>query len=282
MGKRWVLITGASTGIGEDAARALSAAGFSIFAGVRKQADAERARQAGHTPVILDVTKDEHIEAAMASIEQTLGPDDALFGLVNNAGVAVGGPFEFLPLDDVRWVFDVNVFGLLAITQAALPLLRKSTGRVVNMGSIAGRVTAPMLGPYAASKHAVEAISDGLRRELAAWGIAVALIEPGVIKTPIWEKGEQFAATLDDKLPEQARALYRDKMQAQEAIVRRQAAKGAPVSIVSDAVVHALTARRPKTRYLVGKDAKMAARALAFVTDRFADKLILKSAGWRS
>src|SRR3954471_14417569 len=168
-----VVITGASTGIGATCAAHLSSLGFRVFAGVRKPEDAERAREAGHEPLTIDVTDPESIRSAVEQVG-----DAPLSGLVNNAGIAVAGPLEFIPIDEFRRQLDVNVVGQVAVTQAFLPALRRSRGRVVFVGSIAGRSALPFLGAYAASKFAVEAVTDALRVELRPWGIDVAVVEP--------------------------------------------------------------------------------------------------------
>src|SRR5256714_6526089 len=203
-----VLITGAATGIGEATALRLGEAGFRVFAGVRKPEDGDRLRAAGVTVVQpLDVTKSEDIEAAVGTVEQAL--DGApLRGIVNNAGIGIGGPLEALALDDFRRTIEVNTTAQLAVTKAFLPLLRKSKGRIVNMSSIGGRVAQPFAGPYIVSKFALEAVSDVLRVELHEWGIDVVAIEPGTIATPIWEKSSQEADRVLDGLTPEQRELY--------------------------------------------------------------------------
>src|SRR5919112_1052610 len=183
-----VLITGASTGIGHATAKRMLAYGWEVFAAARKDEDLERLRGEGFTPIKLDVTDPETIAAAREELDER-----GLRGLVNNAGVAVSGPIEFIPLDELRRQLEVNLVGQVAVIQAFLPNIREATGRIVNISSIGGRIALPMVGPYAASKHALEAVSDSLRRELRPWGIHVSLIEPGGVTTPIWEKGKATA-----------------------------------------------------------------------------------------
>jgi NAD(P)-dependent dehydrogenase (short-subunit alcohol dehydrogenase family) len=188
-----VVITGASTGIGAACALALDKLGYRVFAGVRHPADGERLQQqAGPRlmPIRLDVTDAASISAASHTVAAMVG-ERGLAGLVNNAGIGVAGPIELLPLADWRRQFEVNVFGLIAVTQTFLPLIRTGRGRIINMGSIAGRASMPFMAPYAASKHALEAITDALRLELQPWGIRVALIAPGAIATPIWKNSER-------------------------------------------------------------------------------------------
>jgi NAD(P)-dependent dehydrogenase (short-subunit alcohol dehydrogenase family) len=247
-----VLITGASTGIGEATALHLHKAGFRVFAGVRKPEDGEGLRAAGVTVVQpLDVTNADDIAAAVRTVEEAL--DGApLRGIVNNAGIGIGGPLEALALDDFRRTLEVNTTAQLAVTQAFLPLLRRSRGRIVNMSSIGGRVAQPFAGPYIASKFALEAVSDVLRAELLEWGIEVIAIEPGTIATPIWEKSSREAEDVLARLTPEQRELYGKRLPKVAKVLERQTQRGAPPEKVAEAVEKALTARRPKPRYLVG------------------------------
>ena len=203
---RCVLVTGASSGIGEATALRLARAGWRVLAGVRASADAERLRAAAGErlePVTIDVTE----PATIAAAAEGLG-DEPLHGLVNNAGTALAMPLEFLPLDQFRRQLEVNLVGQVAVTQAVLPNLRSARGRIVNVGSIAGRSSLPFLGAYAASKHGLEAVTDALRVELRPFGITVTIVEPGTIATPIWRKGgELFAATCGGDARRAGRAL---------------------------------------------------------------------------
>ncbi|MEO8449043.1 MAG: SDR family oxidoreductase [Gemmatimonadota bacterium] len=271
------LITGASTGIGEACALELDRLGHRVFAGVRKAADGERlAGRASERLIwlILDVTKPDEIAAGVTAVDDIVG-DAGLDGLVNNAGVAVGGPLEYVPLDQVRFQFDVNVFGLLAVTQGFLPALRRATGRIVNIGSIAGRATTPLVGPYCASKHAVEAITDALRLELADAGIQVSVIEPGVVQTPIWDKGAEQLSTVGERLPAAALERYGGKLKAFTHLLASNRHGGVPAATVAKAVLHALTSKSPKTRYVIGRDAKVRSQIARFLPDRVLDILIL-------
>ena len=247
-----VLITGASTGIGEATALHLHKTGFRVFAGVRKPEDGERLRAAGVTVVQpFDVTSADDIAAAVRTVEEAL--DGApLRGIVNNAGIGIGGPLEALALDDFRRTLEVNTTSQLAVTQAFLPLLRRSKGRIVNMSSIGGRVAQPFAGPYIASKFALEAVSDVLRAELLEWGIEVIAIEPGTIATPIWEKSSREAEDVLAKLTPEQRELYGKRLPKVAKVLERQTQRGAPPEKVAQAVEKALTARRPRPRYLVG------------------------------
>jgi NAD(P)-dependent dehydrogenase (short-subunit alcohol dehydrogenase family) len=221
-----VLVTGASSGIGEATALRLARAGWDVLAGVRREEDAERLRGLGVEPVLLDVTD----PAAVAALDL-----ERLDGLVNNAGIALALPLELLPLDELRRVLEVNVVGQLAVTQAVLPAVRAARGRVVNVGSIAGRSSLPFLGAYAASKFALEAVTDALRVELRPWGIRVAIVEPGSIATPIWTKGAQrFEELTIDVGP------YRDRLVAFRRFAEQRAAQRVPAVKVAVALEHAL------------------------------------------
>jgi NAD(P)-dependent dehydrogenase (short-subunit alcohol dehydrogenase family) len=265
-----VVVTGASTGIGEATAQHLKALGFEVHAGVRKAEDAERLRLAGLAPLTLDVTDSQSIAAARSELG-----DGAIAGLVNNAGVAVSGPVEFVPIEELRRQLEVNLIGQVAVTQAFLPLLRKGRGRIVNVSSIGGRVALPLMSPYNASKFGLEAVSDSLRRELRGQGIEVVLIEPGGVKTPIWRKGNSAADELLASAPPEAERLYGDlitSLRAEADKIDRE--RGLPPQAIAKVIGEALTARRPRTRYLVGRDAKLRARAAALLPDRAMDAVI--------
>ena len=271
-----VVITGASTGIGEACALRLDALGFRVFAGVRKQEDGERLRRAASdrlVPVHLDVADDESVKAAAESVAARLG-DAPLHGLVNNAGIAIAGPLEFMPLDALRRQLAVNVIGQVAVTQAFLPLLRRGPGRIVNMGSVSGRFASPFVGPYSASKFALEALTDALRLELRPWGIRVSIIEPGVIATPIWKKGIATADELVAQMPDEVHTFYGRAIEA----IRRNVGNigGVPPARVAKVVVHALTARNPKPRYVVGRDARFRI-GLSYLPTRMRDWVVTKA-----
>ena len=275
---RFVLITGASTGIGAACAIGCAGQGMTVFAGVRnpKAGAALRARGgAAIIPLELDVTDDESVKRAAGMVERHVG-DAGLFGLVNNAGIAIGGPLELIPLAQLRRQLEVNVVGQIAVTQAVLPLLRRARGRIVNMGSIAGRGTIPMTGPYSASKHALEALTDALRLELYPWGIEVSIIEPGAIATPIWDKSLQISYDVEKDMPVEAKHLYEAAAARIRETMSVAAARAIPPDAVVKAVLHALTAKRPKTRYLVGRDAKLRALMLKWLPDRFQDWILKK------
>lgn len=270
-----VVVTGASTGIGEACAKRLAAEGFTVFAGVRKEEDAERAAAAGTTPLRIDVTDQASIEAAAHQVTEATGAG-GLAGLVNNAGVAVGGPLEYVDIDELRRQLEVNVIGPVAVTQALMPSLRKATGRIVNISSIGGRMAAPMLGPYAASKFALEAISDSLRRELRPWGMHVSVVEPGTIATEIWDKASGDADRMEAGLTPEAREHYGDLIAFMRSEISANPGKGLAPDAVAKVVSHALTASRPRTRYLVGREAKATAALAGALPDRAFDALIAR------
>jgi NAD(P)-dependent dehydrogenase (short-subunit alcohol dehydrogenase family) len=263
-----VVITGASSGIGEATARHLAGLGFLVRAGVRKDADAERLAGPGIEPLIIDVTDQASIDRAAGEIT---GP---LAGLVNNAGVAVTGPLEFLPIDELRHQLEINVIGQVAVTQAFLPAIREGMGRIVFMSSIGGKVALPLAGAYAGSKFAIEAISDSLRRELRPWGIQVSAIEPGAVQTPIWEKGAEAADGLMQDMPAEVMDHYGEVIDALRAEAKKFETDATDPQEVADAVAHALTASRPKTRYPVGRDAKIRSKLARVMPDRVMDAAI--------
>jgi len=274
-----VVVTGASTGIGRATALRLAAAGFRVFAGVRKQQDFEELQRdvPNVTPLILDVTDPEQLEAAVKTVAAAVG-DNGLQGLVNNAGISGGAPTEFLPLDDLRGMLEVNVVGVVATTQAFLPLLRQGDGRIVCIGSIGGRMAVPFLAAYSMSKAAVSALCDSLRGELRPWGIHVSLVEPGAIRTPIWEKGLKGVDAAQQQWPEAALELYGDTIPKVRAVTEKTAAAAIPPEAVAKVVEHALTANRPRTRYLVGTDARIQAMVRR-VPDRARDAMIARTIG---
>jgi NAD(P)-dependent dehydrogenase (short-subunit alcohol dehydrogenase family) len=272
-----VVITGASTGIGRACALRLERMGMQVFAGVRKASDGEALAEGRPriTPLIIDVTDAGTIAKAQATVTDAVGPR-GLAGLVNNAGIGVGGPLEFVPLDEMRRQFEVNVFGQLAVTQAFLPLLRKATGRIVNIGSIGGRLASPFIGPYSASKFAMEALTDALRIELRPWKIDVMIVEPGSIATNIWDKAKTTTVELERDMTPEAKALYGNSIDAVKAFIADAEKRAIPADRVAKSVAHALTSKRPKTRYLVGTDARLQAALATVAPDRVVDAVIAR------
>ena len=278
-GRRAVVVTGSSTGIGRACAVALDRQGFHVLAGVRKEADGEslKADAAGLEPVIVDVTDAATIEALHEKVDAD--HSGRLAGLVNNAGISVAGPIEGVPVDEWRRQFEVNVIGQVAVTKALLPALRAAKGRVAFMSSVGGKNAIGLLGPYGASKHAIEAIGDSLRQEMQPFGVNVAVIEPGSVATPIWEKGLEDAAASRAALGEEVNRLYGERLDAFAALAEKTGAAGVPPEDVAKAVTHALTADRPKTRYVVGRDAKAQLAMKAVLSDRGLDRLIARMTG---
>lgn len=266
---RTAIVTGASSGIGQACAARLARAGWRVLAGVRREGDAPD----GTEELLLDVTDAEQIRDAAERV-------DELNGLVNNAGIALGSPLELVPVDQLRHQLEVNLVGQVAVTQALLPALRRAKGRIVFMGSIAGRSALPFLAPYAASKHALEAVADSLRLELKPFGIPVSIVEPGSIRTAIWsrsaERADELAATADGELAE----LYSERVAAFRRVALQRGEGGAPADRVAEVVGEALTAERPQARYLVGRDAKLRAgfeRLPDRLRDRIYERVLLKS-----
>lgn len=277
----FVLVTGASSGIGRAVALRLARKRFHVFAGVRLKKDAKPLTDAAGdriTPLKMDIAKDDMIAAAAEEVRTSVG-DQGLAGLVNNAGISVPGPIEFLPLDDLRRQLEVNVIGQVAVIQAFLPLIRQAQGRIVNVGSIGGKVASPFVGAYNASKFALEAITDSLRVELRPWGIEVAIIEPGSVDTPIWDKGMAEADTIEAKVGSQARELYGGAMDAMRATMREIGEAGIPPEEVAKEISHALTSKRPKTRYLVGTSARLQSALAKVAPDRLRDRIIMRRVG---
>ena len=273
-----VLITGASTGIGRATALRLAGSGWTVLAGVRKTADGEALRVAGGERVIpleLDVTDPAQIEQAAERVGE-LAPSD-LDALVNNAGSAVGGPLELISLDDLRRQFDVNFFGHVAVTQALIPALRRARGRIVLISSVGGLLTTPYLAPYHASKYALEAVANSLRLELAGSHIQVALIEPGSVATPIWEKNrgqvDEFA------VPEELREQYGHVPAAMAKTLQSTARRGIPSERVAQTIERALSAKRMRARYLIGRDAHAMVWASRLLPDLLFDRLLRRAVG---
>lgn len=272
MEKGIILVTGASTGIGRACAFRFAEMGYRTLGGVRRVADAESLKAESSRkiePVLLDVTNPESIAGAVEAVGE-----QPLAGLINNAGFAALGPLELLSIDAWRRQFEVNVIGLVAVTQSFLPLLRRGPGRIVNVGSIADRCAVPGSGAYDSSKFAVKAITDVLRMELHPWGIKVSLIEAGSVATAIWEKSLRDADELCRQVAPERYGLYRGLMATLREEAAGAARTGASVQVIVKAVKHALTARKPKTRYQVGKDAWLWLM-LGLLPDTWRDRLIL-------
>jgi NAD(P)-dependent dehydrogenase (short-subunit alcohol dehydrogenase family) len=270
-----IVVTGASSGIGFATAKLLADKGFRVFAGVRDDA-AAREIEAAHpkiTAVRLDVTDGASIAAAATRVRDA---GVVLRGLVNNAGTSVAGPLEMLPIDELRRQYEVNVFGQIAVTQAFLPMLRASRGRIVFVGSIAGRLAPPMVGAYSSSKFALRGLTDSLRIELIPAGIDVALIEPGAVKTPIWQKGRDAKEVMVARTAgHDAAAHYADAIEKIVAVTHDAERHGLDADVVAEAILDALTSPRARARYVLGTEARIQA-IVAWLPPRLRDRLIRK------
>ncbi len=276
-GERAVVVTGASSGIGKAVALHLAQRGFLVFAGVRRPEDGDALTAAAGAdaglvrPVRLDVTVPEDVCAVAETVKAHGTP---LGGVVSNAGIAVAAPMEFVPLDDLRRQFEVNVVGAVATVQALMPQVRAGHGRLVMVGSISGLVSSRVLGAYAASKFALEAVSDAFRRELVDWGIPVSVVEPGRIATPIWSKSLAEALERLERMPPEALTYYQGMIDEVREGAKQAEVNGTPAEAVARAVHRALTDRRPRTRYFVGFDAHLINALRRVLTDPMFDRLI--------
>jgi NAD(P)-dependent dehydrogenase (short-subunit alcohol dehydrogenase family) len=273
-----VLITGASTGIGRATALRLAGSGWTVLAGVRKAADGEALQATGGeriVPIELDVTDAAQIAAAVAEVDARRSLD----ALVNNAGIGFGGPLELVPIDDLRSQFEVNVLAPVALTQALLPALRRGSGsgRILFISSVGGRVAMAFTAPYAASKHAIEAIGDALRVELRSSHVQVALIEPGSVATPIWDKSRAQGEGL--QVPAELADQYGHVSAAMNKVLDTTERRGVPPELVAETIERALTARRMRARYLIGRDAKAMLLAKRLLPDHVFDRVARRALG---
>ena len=271
-----IVVTGASTGIGAATVKRLAQKGFHVLAGVRREVDAEALRDMGIRgiePVILDIT----VEADIAAVTERVACDPRhrpLRALVNNAGIAINAPVETLPIAQWRQQFEVNLFGHIAMTQALLPALLNSSGTVVNISSVGGKVVLPTYGAYAGSKFALEAVSDALRREVGAAGINVVVVEPGAVKTEIAERGIATSQQLMADMSAAELARYGDVMDAITAQARSFNDTGVSAEAAAAVVARAATASRPRTRYTIGRDAGILVRISRILSDRTLDRIV--------
>jgi NAD(P)-dependent dehydrogenase (short-subunit alcohol dehydrogenase family) len=275
---RYIVITGVSSGIGYAAATDLLGRGYHVFGSVRRLADADRLRHAWgerFTPLLFDVTEPARLQTAVEQVASAVG-DQGLAALINNAGIATPGPLLHLPMEDFRVQFEVNVFGLLAVTQQFLPLLGARPdaphppGRLINISSVSGRLVYPFMGAYAASKHAVEAISDALRRELLLYGIQVIVIQPGTVRTPIVGK---FA----DQVERFMGTDYGRILAPIQAAVGERERSAIPVERVTAVIRTALEAPHPKTRYPIPRKWLTGWLLPRLLPDRWFDRLVARS-----
>ena len=265
-----VVVTGASTGIGAATARELSRGGFHVLAGVRRDRDADAIRSPGVEPVIIDITNPDDIRALTTRVHED---GRALRALVNNAGVGVNVPFEAYAIEQWRNLFEVNLFGHVAVTQALLPALFRSKGRVVNISSVGGRVAMATYGPYAGTKFALEAVSDALRRELAPSGVHVVVIEPGAIKTEMPGRAIAAARGLASTMTPEQCQRYGEMVHAISAQTASHTNSGLPAEAAANVIAKAVTARKPRTRYTVGREAALLA-LVRFLPDRILDRVL--------
>jgi NAD(P)-dependent dehydrogenase (short-subunit alcohol dehydrogenase family) len=267
------VVTGASTGIGAATARELARRGFHVLAGVRRERDAEAIRGQGIEPLIVDITKPDHIRALAARVY-----DDpqgrALRALLNNAGVGMNAPVESFPIDEWRHLFEVNLFGHVAVTQALLPALIRSKGRVVNISSVGGKIAMATYGPYAGTKFALEAVSDSLRRELAPTGVQVVVVEPGAVRTEMPGRAIASASALASTMTPEQNQRYGALVQAMNAQTTAHTSSGLPAQAAAKVIAKAVIARRPRTRYTVGRDAALITRLVRILPDRTLDRIL--------
>src|ERR1700722_8705625 len=268
-----IVVTGASTGMGAATARELARRGFHVLAGVRRDIDAEAMRGDGIEPHILDITVESDV-AALAERVENEPQGLPLRALINNAGIAINAPVEALPIAEWRRQFEVNLFGHIAMTQALLPALLISSGTVVNISSVGGKVVLPTYGAYAGSKFALEAASDALRREVAQLGIKVVVVEPGAVKTEMAERGITAAEGLMANLTDAHLARYGDLSAAVTAQARSFGEVGVSAQHAAKVIAKAATASRPRTRYTIGRDAAILVRISRVVSDRVLDRIV--------
>ena len=276
-----VLVTGASSGIGLACALKLDQAGYRVFAGVRKESDAQRLRQQASpllTPVLLDVTNEASIAATVSQVAEAID-DTGLVGLVNNAGIAVPAPLEVIPLEALRRQFEVNVIGQVAVTQAVLPLLRKAHGRIINVGSVASRMTFPFAGALSASKSALEALNAALRMELSPWGIHVILVTPATVRTPGGDKLQHDSEEILRTIPKEDARRYATPLRAFVEAFNKQEATGSPPEVVADVILQALVERTPRTEYPVGRGARLLPLLARLLPTRVLDRVRVQALG---
>jgi hypothetical protein len=279
-----VLITGVSTGMGRAAAEHLAARGYRVFGSIRRAGDAQALKEKlgdSFTPLVFDVVDEAAVKAGLAQVAEALG-GAGLDGLVNNAGMAVSGPLMYLPTEELRRQFEVNVFGVMNVTRAALPLLgareghAHPPGRIVNISSVSGRLTFPFIGAYAASKHALEALSDALRRELRMWGIDVIVLQPGPVRTEIWDKAQA------EDLSPYARTPYGPILEKFRELLIAEGRKGLAPDVLARLIHHALETPRPRARYAAVPSYVAGWVLPRLMPDRWLDALVGKQLGLES
>lgn len=276
-----ILITGTSTGIGRATALQLDQLGYQVFATVRNERDAQSLSEQGSdklTPILVDVTDENSINQAKEHISQFTG-DAGLWGLVNNAATAFTSPLEFAPLNELHWLFETNFFGPLAIIQKFLPLIRQAKGRIINVSSTASIVVAPFHGPYSTTKLALNGLTDALRLELRPLGVKVSLVIFGSVRTPIWDSGGTISESIIRHYPPEAWNLYGTNYRILVNYFRKMGKSGISQEEAGRPIVHALTAKQPKTRYYVGPDARLFSLFDNFLHGRLRDWAIMRMIG---
>jgi NAD(P)-dependent dehydrogenase (short-subunit alcohol dehydrogenase family) len=278
---RAVLVTGTSTGIGRHTALRLDQLGYQVFATVRKERDADSISSQSSDrliPLILDVTDPSSLDRAVEIVTQEVS-ERGLWGLVNNAAIAFVSPLEFAPLAEFRDLYEVNVFGLLDITQKFLPLIRLARGRIINISSTASNAVAPFHGPYSSSKLALNGLTDSLRLELKPLGVKVSLVIFGSVQTPIWSSGGEKSTQVAQGFPPEALALYGENLRGLRDYFNRIGKNGITTEQSFKPILHALTAERPKTRYLVGWDARYHYLLRILFYGRLGDSIMIRTIG---
>lgn len=271
-----VVVTGASSGIGAATARELARRGYHVLAGVRREEDADAIRAVNLEPIMLDITNDADVATVLKRI--TDDPERRpLRALVNNAGMQINAPVETLPLTEWRRLFDVNLFGHVAMTQALLPALIESRGAVVNIASVGGKVSMATYGPYAGTKFALEAVSDALRREVSPLGVKVIVIEPGAVKTDMLEGVAATGERITQAMTVEQRSRYGTLMQSMISQTQAAAPRGVPAEKAGRVIADAVANRRPRARYTVGGDAAFIVFLVRFLSDRMLDRLLARS-----
>jgi NAD(P)-dependent dehydrogenase (short-subunit alcohol dehydrogenase family) len=268
-----IVVTGASTGMGAATARELTRRGFHVLAGVRREIDADALRGEGIEPHILDIT----VESDVAAIADRVAADPLgrpLRALINNAGIAVNAPVEALPIAEWRRQFEVNLFGHVAMIQALMPSLLRSSGTVVNISSVGGKVALPTYPAYAGTKFALEALSDSMRREVNDLGVKVVVVEPGAVKTEMAQRGVATADRLKAGMTADQLERYGGLIDAMSNLARSFDTDGVPAERAAKVIANAATAPRPRTRYTIGRDAAILLRLSRVVSDRFLDRVV--------
>ena len=271
-----VVVTGASSGIGAATARELARRGFHVLAGVRRSEDGDALRAANLEPLLLDITD----EAGIAALVQRIADDPGrrrLRALVNNAGIAVNAPLETYPLSDWRRLFDVNLFGHVAMMQALLPALMESRGTIVNISSVGGKVAMATYGPYAGTKFALEAVSDSLRREVEPLGVKVVVIEPGAVNTRMLGQVDRRGEQIIQAMTEEQRGRYAALMHAVVAQAQAATTGGASPEDAGHVIANAIASKRPRTRYTIGRSTAIIVRLIRLLSDRMLDRMLASS-----